>query len=280
MRRRMPITTGTAAVIRPGRNIVPGWAPATRCATGCSPPDAANPAVTRARHALLRDPGIQGLGRPDRRRSTANGSARTAAGTVQPVPDLPLRAPALLRPTPCRRRGPGRRAQRTHGPRLSHHHDGLLLGQPQAQAAGHPRGRPAGHRRRGQPRAVHQPDRLPAGSVAVPFGNCTEPSNVKAGGGPARSASNAPAAASTAPTRPTCPPSSSTSRACAPTGRPPSLWTPPSTCCQPHRRDRRVRRASPDTMRRTAHRTDPARSSRDRAGQQSCAGPAPPAPCR
>jgi hypothetical protein len=67
-------------------------------------------------------------------------------------------------------------------------------------------------------------------SVAVPFGNCTEPSNVNAGGGAARSASSAPAAASAGLTPPTCRPSNSTSPPCAPTGKPPGQWMPPATC--------------------------------------------------
>ncbi len=54
----------------------------------------------------------------------------------------------------------------------------------------------------GNPSPFADPIAYERASVSVPFGNCTEPSNVNAGGGPARSASNAPAAASTGPTPP------------------------------------------------------------------------------
>ena len=47
--------------------------------------------------------------------------------------------------------------------------------------------------------------RYAVGSVAVPYGTCTEPSNVAAGGTTARSGSAAPAATTSAPTCPTSP---------------------------------------------------------------------------
>jgi integrase len=73
-------------------------------------------------------------------------------------------------------------------------------------------------------------------SVAVPYGGCTEPSNVKAGGRACRSVSSAPVAASTAPTRPTCPPLSSTSTTCALTGNPRKRWTRRSWSSRPSAR--------------------------------------------
>ena len=47
--------------------------------------------------------------------------------------------------------------------------------------------------------------RYAVGDVAVPYGRCTEPSNVRPAGTPARSVSAAPAATTSAPTSPTCP---------------------------------------------------------------------------
>ena len=82
----------------------------------------------------------------------------------------------------------------------------------------------------GNPSPFTSPTAYQRASVAVPFGNCTEPSNVKAGGGSCPIASSAPDAASSGPILPTCPPSSSTSPACVPTLKPPGRWMPPSTC--------------------------------------------------
>jgi integrase len=67
-------------------------------------------------------------------------------------------------------------------------------------------------------------------SVAVPFGNCTEPSNVTAGGGACPIRFQCAGCGFYRPTPPTCPPSNSTSPPCAPTGKPPARWTPPATC--------------------------------------------------
>ena len=55
------------------------------------------------------------------------------------------------------------------------------------------------------------------GQVAVPYGTCSEPSNVQAGGGRARSASAAWAASTSPATSPTCPTSKATSPTCCAT---------------------------------------------------------------
>ena len=56
------------------------------------------------------------------------------------------------------------------------------------------------------------------GEVAVPYGTCSEPCNVQAGGTPARSGSAVSAAATSAPTSPTCPTCTPTSTTCSATG--------------------------------------------------------------
>ncbi|WP_308461192.1 tyrosine-type recombinase/integrase [Streptomyces sp. Ru62] len=65
-----------------------------------------------------------------------------------------------------------------------------------------------------------------AQSVAVPFGNCREPSNAKAGGKACVIRFQCAGCGFFAPTRPTCPRSTSTSTTCGPTARPPRPWTP------------------------------------------------------
>ena len=108
-------------------------------------------------------------------------------------------------------------------------------------------------------------------SVAVPFGNCTEPSNVKAGGGSCPIRFQCAGCGSTAPTLPTCPPSSSTSPACAPTSKPPARWTPPDTCWTASRRDQLVHRRRGEDAR-LAVPAGPRPARRGRTGQQT---PAP-----
>ena len=54
---------------------------------------------------------------------------------------------------------------------------------------------------RGKPRPPVDASTYQLRSLAVPYGNCTEPANVKSGGRRVPSASNVPAAASTDPIR-------------------------------------------------------------------------------
>ena len=110
------------------------------------------------------------------------------------------------------------------------HHDGLLPGRPQTQAAGHPLGRRAGHRRRGQPGAVHQPHRLRAGLGVGAVRQLHR--TVQRQSRRRRLPDPLPVRRlRLLPARPVLParPRSSTSPACAPTGKPPWRSAPPTT---------------------------------------------------
>ncbi len=79
--------------------------------------------------------------------------------------------------------------------------------------------------------------------VAVPFGVCTEPSNVKAAGRPAPTSSPAWAAGTSAATRPTCPSSSPTCSSCSPTAN--GSRPPPNCRTGPKPSSPRARKRSP-----------------------------------
>ena len=79
MRRRLPITSGTAEIILSWqRHRAPAAPAASPGPVDVSQPAAARAPVLRARHAGLRGPGVQGLGGPDRRHRLR--TARVGAG--------------------------------------------------------------------------------------------------------------------------------------------------------------------------------------------------------
>jgi len=104
-----------AADHRRHRRDHPGLAAAPRFAArapGAGPvavsqPAAARAPVPRARHAVLRGPGAQGLGGPDRHHRLRAARPGRHPGPVRCVVDHPVRTAPLLRPKARGRRGPG-----------------------------------------------------------------------------------------------------------------------------------------------------------------------------
>ena len=129
--------------------------------------------------------------------------------------------------------------------------------------------------------------RLAVGQVAVPFGICTEPSNVQAGGGASRFGSGAWAAGTSAPTPPICRSCGTTSTRCCVTAN--GSAPPPNSTTGPRRGNALRRRnhaaAAADPPRRTrprhAQRKRPAtdrgsRPDRARAPARPCTSAYPP----
>ena len=278
MRRRLPITTDTAEVIRPGSSDEAELSsPASPGPLAVPQPAAARPAVPRAPDLALRGPGVQGLGRPDRHHRLRAARPRRHPGPVRPVPDHPVRPAPQLRPAPRRCRGPGRRAQRAHGSRRGRHHDGLLpVGLKRKQQAIRSVGSLAVDAA-GNPAPFTSPTAYQRASVSVPFGNCTEPSNVKAGG--ERLPDPLPVRRlRLLPTRPVLParPRTAHRRPARRPGDRPGDRRRRLRHRQPHRGDPRLhrrRRADAPPAGRTRPPTSATRSSRPAS---SCAGPAPP----
>ena len=118
MRRRLPITTGTAEIIQSwqrhraalrvppalDRWLFPSPLLRARQSRGHITPSC----VARVFKAWVG---------PDRHHRLRAARPGRHPGPVRPVADHPVRTAPLLRPKARGRRGPGRRAQRTHGPR-------------------------------------------------------------------------------------------------------------------------------------------------------------------
>ena len=129
------------------------------------------------------------VGRAPRLGHLATAAAAARRHRVRQGPRHPLRLPAHLRPAARRRRRPHRRARRAHGPSQPQRH-------PRYYRVGEERRRDAvdkvtamqfdrhGNRIWRDARALLDDEhaRYAVGSVAVPYGTCTEPSNVAAGG--------------------------------------------------------------------------------------------------
>ena len=184
--RRLPVSEHTAAVITAQQERVTGRYPATpRSGLALLPTPKLNPGGSK-------NITVDRLEERHREWVTSLGPLRTADGDrVRLREDRALRLPAHLRPKARRRRRPHRRARRAPRPQEPQRHPRVLPGRRRPP----PRRRRQGHR--DELRPARQPDlarrprpaRRPStpgtrsAQVAVPYGTCTEPSNVAAGGG-------------------------------------------------------------------------------------------------
>ena len=211
MRRRLPITTDTA-------EIIAAWQR--------RPHPAAHP-VRRPRQWLFPSPLLRA--RQSRGHLTASCVGRAFKAWTRQIGDHRRRAarprrhpapfdPSLITPYALRHSYAQRHAdagvpvdvlkELWLRPRLQSNHAGLLLG--------------SGHKRKqqairsvgslavdaaGNPTSFTSPTAYERASVSVPFGNCTEPSNVKAGGGACPIRFQCAGCGFYRPTRRTCPPS-------------------------------------------------------------------------
>ncbi|HUL28476.1 MAG TPA: hypothetical protein VLW44_22165 [Streptosporangiaceae bacterium] len=98
MRRRLPITPGTAQIIQSWQQRRKAGRTRHTAAVAVPQPAAARPPVPWARHTGLRGPGVQDLGRPDRHHRLRAARTRRHPGPVRTVPDHPVRAAPFLRP--------------------------------------------------------------------------------------------------------------------------------------------------------------------------------------
>ena len=185
MRRRLPITTDTAEV---DHHLA---AAASAAASPTSPgplavpqPPAPRPAVPRAPDRARRGPGVQGLGRGRSAPSTPSCSAPTARRPRSTRAWSPHTHYATATPnaTPM----PGSRSTccselMDHvavATTMGYYRVGLKRKQQAIRSVGSLATDAAGN-----PAPFTSPTAYQRASVSVPFGNCTEPSNVKAGGG-------------------------------------------------------------------------------------------------
>jgi hypothetical protein len=178
-------------------------------------PAATSTPVARAPDVRLCGEGIQGVGSPDRHHRRRAARTRRLPGTVRAVRGDPY----ALRHSAAQR----------HADAAVPVDDGLYrVGLKRKQQTIGLVG--SGHQRPRQPAPFTSSTAYERASVFVPFGNCTEPSNVKAGGGACPIRFQCAGCGFYRPDPPSCRPLSSTSPTCAPIGKPPGRSGPPTTC--------------------------------------------------